>query len=66
MKSFAPCREYVHHFIIVINQKGQESICLAKTEQGKIQVERRKTRRLVDAKRQVTLTAVFLRNKPSC
>lgn len=40
MKSWEPRGEYVHHFIIAINPKGQESISLARKEEGNIQVAR--------------------------
>lgn len=57
MKSWTPCNECVHRFIIVINQKGQESISLAKKEEGNIQVER--GRKLVDAERLTVLALQF-------
>ena len=57
MKSWTPCNECVHRFIIVINQKGRESISLAKKEEGNIQVER--GRKLVDAERLTVLALQF-------
>ena len=59
MKSWTPCNECVHRFIIVINQKGQESISLAKKEEGNIQVERGGPRKLVDAERLTVLALQF-------
>lgn len=62
-----PYSEYTYHFIATVNQNAQESINLARKEEGSIKVEREEPRSLVDARRQVTLMQFHLGTSPlSC